>query len=380
MSALLERLDAKTPKKILALDGGGIRGALTLGYLKKIETILKEKHPDNPDYRMSNYFDLIGGTSTGAIIASLLSLGKTVDNITELYMDLGDKIFGEKRNWWNPMETMKWLKANYDYKGMMEGLQFALGADTTLGSDRIKTGLCVVAKRADTNSIWPMINHPRGKFYDTESGKNKDLLLWQVVRASTAAPTYFAPQMIEVAKGQTAAFIDGGLSMANNPALTLLMIATLKGFPFQWPMAEDKLLLVSIGTGSLEFKKHAGEIDEATMLTWASSIPDMMMQDASWQNRLLLEWLSNSPTAEVMDAELGMLNDDYIAGNPLLSYLRYTFAITGKNLNSLGLHRKFTEADAVDIADMSKAGNKQILYDIGLKASEAIKPEHFANF
>ena len=380
MSALLERLDAKTPKKILALDGGGIRGALTLGYLKKLEDILKEKYPGKPDFRMSDYFDLIGGTSTGAIIASLLSLGKTVDEITDLYMDLGDKIFGEKRNWWNPMETMKWLKANYDYKGMMEGLQFALGADTTLGSEKIKTGLCIVAKRADTNSVWPMINHPKGKFYDTEYGRNKNLLLWQVVRASTAAPTYFAPQMMEVAKRQTAAFIDGGLSMANNPALTLLMIATLNGFPFQWPMQEDKMLLVSIGTGSLEFTKHAGEIDEATMLTWASSIPDMLMQDASWQNRLLLQWLSNSPTADIMDMEIGDMKDDFISGRPQLSYLRYNFSFSEKNLNTLGLEKTFSGEDVTDISDMSKASNKHLLYDIGLKASASIKPEHFAGF
>ena len=98
MTALLERLDAKTPKKILSLDGGGIRGALTLGYLKKIEDILKAKHPENKNFRMSDYFDLIGGTSTGAIIASLLAIGKPVDEITRLYMDLGNKIFGEKKN------------------------------------------------------------------------------------------------------------------------------------------------------------------------------------------------------------------------------------------------------------------------------------------
>jgi len=172
MSALLERFDAKAPKKILSLDGGGIRGALTLGYLKKLEDVLKAKHPENQNFRMSDYFDLIGGTSTGAIIASLLALGKTVDEIKVLYMDLGNKIFGEKRNWWNPLETYQWLKANYNYKGMTEGLKFALGADTTLGSDKIKTGLCIVAKRADTNSIWPMFNHPRGKYYDAATSKN----------------------------------------------------------------------------------------------------------------------------------------------------------------------------------------------------------------
>ena len=380
MSALLERLDAKTPKKILALDGGGIRGALTLGYLKKMEDILKSKHPGNPDFRMSDYFDLIGGTSTGAIIAGLLALGKTVDDITKLYMDLGNKIFGEKRKWWNPLETMKYLKANYNYQGMMEGLKFAFGEDTTLGSDKIKTGLCIVAKRADTNSVWPMINHPRGKFFDSPTAKNKDLLLWKVVRASTAAPTYFAPQMMDVTEGQLAAFIDGGLSMSNNPSLTLLMVATLKGFPFHWPMGEENILLVSAGTGTLEFKKQSGEIDEATMLTWAASIPEMLMQDASWQNRLLLQWLSQSQTAEELDSEIGNMDGDILGGKPLLTYLRYNFVFSEKNLNSLGMAEKFDTEDLENIVDMSRAKNKELLYKIGYYASSVIKPSHFSKF
>lgn len=376
MSALLERFRSNTPKKILALDGGGIRGALSLGYLKKIEDILREKHGGNPDFRLSDYFDLIGGTSTGAIIAASLAMGRTVDEITKLYMDLGGKIFSEKRNWWNPMETMKWLKANYNYRAMENGLKFAFG-DLTLGSEKLKTGLCIVAKRADTNSIWPMINHPLGKFYDSELGKNKDIPLWQVVRASTAAPTYFAPQMIEVMKGQKAAFIDGGLSMANNPALTMLMIATFKGFPFHWEFGEDKLLLVSIGTGFTVFKKYAGEIDDATMLTWASHIPDMLMQDASWQNRLILQWLSNSPTADFFDLEIGDMQGDLLAGKPLISYLRYNFAFTENGLNDLGLNKKFTGEDVDSIADMSNAGNRELLYQIGLKASGSIRKEDF---
>jgi len=380
MPALLHRFDAKAPKKILSLDGGGIRGALTLGYLKKIEDILKAKHPENKNFRMSDYFDLIGGTSTGAIIASLLALGKTVDEIKVLYMDLGNKIFGEKRNWWNPLETYKWLKANYDYKGMTEGLKYALGADTTIGSDEIKTGLCIVAKRADTNSVWPVINHPRGKYYDAVKSKNKDFLLWKVVRASTAAPTYFAPQLMDVKDDQPAAFIDGGLSMANNPALTLLMVATLKGFPFHWPMDADNLLLVSVGTGFPEFKRQVGEIDESTMLSWAASIPDMLMQDASWQNRVLLQWLSKSPTAEVMDREIGDMNEDVISGTPLLSYLRYNFGITKDNLNAVGLERELNDRDVMRMAEMAQTKNKELLYEIGYKASSVIKPEHFGDF
>ena len=71
-----EHLDpAVGPKRILALDGGGLRGVLTLGMLREIETTLRARHGGDPDFRLSDYFDLMAGTSTGAIIAAALSLG-----------------------------------------------------------------------------------------------------------------------------------------------------------------------------------------------------------------------------------------------------------------------------------------------------------------
>jgi patatin-like phospholipase/acyl hydrolase len=277
------------------------------------------------------------------------------------------------------METMKWLKANYSYKAMEDGLKFAYG-DLTLGSKELRTGLCIVAKRADTNSIWPLINHPNGKFFDSDLGKNKNIPLWQAVRASSAAPTYFAPQMISVMEDQQAAFIDGGLSMANNPSLTLLMIATLRGFPFHWEMSEENLLMVSVGTGYSVFKKYVKEIDDSTMLSWAANIPDMLMQDASWQNRVMMQWLSNSATADYMDMEIEKMDGDYLAGKPVISYLRYNFRMTENDLNNLGFKRIFTAADVKSLTDMSNSSNRQLLYQIGWKASDTIKAEHFDKF
>ncbi len=364
-----------TPKRILSLDGGGIRGALTLGYLKQIENILREKE-NNPGLLLCDYFDLIGGTSTGSIIAACLATGMDVDAVVQSYMTLGGKIFGKKRTWWNPLETWKFLKAEYDYVALEQSLKDVFG-DITLGSDNIKTGLCIVAKRADTNSVWPLINHPKGKFFDTAIGKNKDIPLWQAVRASSAAPTYFAPQMIDVGNGQRAAFVDGGVSMANNPALTLLMVATLKGFPFHWQMEEDKLTIVSVGTGYSVFKKQTGEIEEAWMKTWAQSVPDMLMQDASWQNQIMLQWLSNSPTRQYVDMEIESLQDDYIAGKPMLKYLRYNFPITENDLNGLGLGKTFTPVDVASLVEMSNAENRELLYTIGTAAAANMEAVHF---
>jgi patatin-like phospholipase/acyl hydrolase len=378
---LSQHLDPETgPKKILSLDGGGIRGAFTLGYLKKIEDILKAQHADNPDFRLCDYFDLIGGTSTGSIIAAGLAIGKTVDEMTDLYMNLGGQIFGEKRNWWNPFQTVEYLKARYDYAALEANLKSIFGDTATLASDEIKTGLCIVSKRADTNSTWPLINHPKGKFFDTAYGKNKNIPLWQAVRASTAAPTYFAPQMIDVGDGQRAAFVDGGVSMSNNPALTLLMVATLNGFPFHWTIGPEKLAIVSVGTGYGVFKKQAGEINDAWVATWAQNVPDMLMQDASWQNQIMLQWLSDSPTANYIDMEIESMKTDFIAGRPLIRYLRYNLPFTENDLNSLGMDKTFTADDVINLLEMSHAENRQILYKIGLAAGgKAVAESHFAN-
>lgn len=378
MKSLKEHLDPNNgPKRILSLDGGGIRGALSLGYLKKLEMLLQQKHGNQ--YRLCDHFDLIGGTSTGSIIAASVAVGKSVDEITSLYMDLGGKIFGEKYNFWNPLQTWRFLKAEYDYTVLMKSLQQAFG-DITIGSDKILTGLCIVAKRADTNSTWPIINHPGSKFYDSELGANKNIPLWQAVRASSAAPTYFAPQMIDVGNGEKAAFVDGGVSMANNPAFTLLMLATLQGYPFRWKKGAENLSIVSIGTGYSVFQKQTGEIEEAWMKTWAENVPEMLMQDASWQNQLLLQWLSDSPTARSIDLEMGNMKEDQLCQAPVIKYLRYNQPITENGLNGLQMGRNFTEKDVKNLAEMSNAENRELLYRIGLAASESMLPEHIFDY
>jgi patatin-like phospholipase/acyl hydrolase len=70
------------PKRILALDGGGLRGIVTLSFLAELESMLKERHGGTAAFRLSHYFDLIAGTSTGAIIAAALAQGMTVAEIT----------------------------------------------------------------------------------------------------------------------------------------------------------------------------------------------------------------------------------------------------------------------------------------------------------
>lgn len=379
--SLLTRLQTDGPKRILALDGGGIRGALTLGYLQKIEDTLRKQHGDDPDFRLCDYFDLIGGTSTGSIIASCLAIGMKVDAIKKMYFELGGKIFGKKYKWWNIFQIDELIKAKYDAKPLEDELKKVFG-DITLGSDKILTGLCIVAKRADTNSVWPMINHPKGRFYDSADGKNKDIFLWKAVRASAAAPSYFLPQVIEVGGGlSTAAFVDGGLSMANNPALQLLMVATLKGFPFHWKLGAENMLICSVGTGMGKLSKLPKDITSNHLLNWASQIPDMLMQDASWHNQIILQWLSASPTRWEIDLEIGKMENDLLVvdttSKGLLSYLRYNTWITADTLQEL-MNKPYSEKQVDGLVEMSNAESRFELYDIGWKAAaNEVQDDHF---
>ena len=143
------------PKRILALDGGGLRGILSLGFLQKIENVLRKRHGDNDDFRLCDYFDLMAGTSTGAIIAALLAMGWRVEEIRDMYMQLGERVF-----------EASWLRqglfrAKYDQAKLEEELKKTFGPDTVLGGPELKTGLLVMTKRLDTGSPWPISNNPR---------------------------------------------------------------------------------------------------------------------------------------------------------------------------------------------------------------------------
>src|SRR6476660_9484277 len=88
-----DKLDKSGPRKLLALDGGGIRGVITLEVLAEIERQLKEKLGRGNQFVLADYFDYIAGTSTGAIIATCLSLGMRVDEVRRFYIDSGPAMF-----------------------------------------------------------------------------------------------------------------------------------------------------------------------------------------------------------------------------------------------------------------------------------------------
>ena len=87
------RMQAPGPKKILTLDGGGIRGMMSVEVLAEIENQLRQKLGCGDDFVLADYFDFVAGTSTGAIIAACISIGMKVSDIRTFYISSGEEMF-----------------------------------------------------------------------------------------------------------------------------------------------------------------------------------------------------------------------------------------------------------------------------------------------
>jgi hypothetical protein len=259
--------------------------------------------------------------------------------------------------------------------------------DRTLGSDDLQTGLMIMTKRLDTGSPWPLINNPKGRYFDpvVKKGKtvpNKDFLLRDVVRASTAAPHYFNPERLKIASEADGtfidgAFVDGGVSPHNNPALQLLLMATTEGFGLKWPTGADQLVLVSVGTGAQEIRMSANDVMDMPPAKVALQALASLMNDCDGMNQTILQWMSRSPTAWKIDREIGDLRNDVLGGKELFSYLRYNVVLDREWLQThLQVDVKTSEVKGLQEMDRPKNMSKLALLG-GTASHIQIQPDHF---
>lgn len=380
--SLEKRLFSPGPKRILALDGGGIRGAVTLGFLCHLESLLQDRHQD-PDFRLRDYFDLIGGTSTGSIIAAAIALGRSAEEIKASYFDMGDDIFEKRARWY---QVIRGVRQTFFYRNRPSPIEGILkryyGEDTTLGTDKITCGLVLVSKRADRNKVWPFNNNPKNKYYPD----NSKIPLWRIVRASSAAPTFFPPAILDYGNG-TGAFIDGGVSIYNNPALLLFFMTQIPGYHFNWKKGEENIMVVSIGTGRSEIKHDMDGIlnlGKQNAIFWGRKVPDLFIRDASNFSEMMLQYLSQSPTSRELNQEIGNLEQEVFTEKPALQYLRYNAVIDEEMLRRL---RTFSHIDPVKfphlpdvdaLMRMDASENVQHLYLMGeIAAREQLTEENF---
>jgi predicted acylesterase/phospholipase RssA len=369
------------PKRILAIDGGGVRGVISLTFLARIEALLRVRM-GNAELRLCDYFDLIGGTSTGAIIATGLALGLPVERMIDIYTSLAQDGF-QKSNW---MAMGGIISPKFRAAALAKAIEKQVGAET-LGSDRLRTGVAIVAKRIDTESVWVFHNNPKGRFYadqgrDGKGIPNKDMKLLNLIRASTAAPSYFEPQVIEVARDERTgslvrgAFIDGGVSPHNNPALLLYMLATISGYGFNWKTGADNLMLVSVGNGAAGDAPAQEQASRITSAQLAIKSLLSMMRDCSKLNQAMLQWMSRCPTRWMLDTEIEDLANDRIAERELLHYMRYDVELEAAALAELGL--TFGSGELAEIREFDRPELVSVWLDIGRHAADKqVRDKHF---
>lgn len=207
--------------RILSIDGGGIRGVFPAHILNCISTRLGISIWGN--------FNMIAGTSTGAIVAAAIACKIEPEKIVSLYRAYGSDIFTPNRSFW-PKKLRPAAHSIYDSRRLSEILKEVLG-DIKLGE--ISVPLLLPATDVGLGGV-----HVFKSSYSREFTRDKNVLLREAVLASCSAPSFFDP--VKVGEYLLA---DGGL-WANNPSLAAVIDAQRR---LNVNLADIRIL--SIGTG-----------------------------------------------------------------------------------------------------------------------------------
>jgi uncharacterized protein len=384
---ILTRMRSPGAKKILACDGGGIRGLLSVEILARIEAQLRVQR-GQPGLVLADYFDFVCGTSTGAIIAACISAGMSMDRIREFYVGSGEQMFDKA-------SILKRLRYSYNDEPLAAKLRAELnralgqpdGAPpATLGDANLRTLLMMVLRNHTTDSPWPVCNNPRAKYNQPDRKDcNLDLPLWQLVRASTAAPTFFPPEVVTFAEGTPNEyqfiFVDGGVTTYNNPAFLAFQMATAAPYQVNWATGADRLLIVSVGTGGAAMARPDLKADDLWLLDHAKNLPSALMNAAAAGWDMACRMLGECRVGGRIDREFG----DMVAqpagpanwtGAKLFSYLRYDADLSRPGLDALGLPH-------IDPEHVQRMDSVQYMADIqkvGESAARQVRAADFAGF
>ncbi len=391
---LVERIRPTGQKRILACDGGGILGLISVEILARLEASLRSASGD-PGLVLADYFDFVCGTSTGAVIAACISAGMPMDRIREFYLTSGEQMFDKA-------SVLKRLHYSYNAEPLAlklrTELNAALGhgpddAPALLGDAGLRTLLMMVMRNHTTDSPWPVSNNPHAKYNqrvkDDGSPRhdcNLDLPLWQLVRASTAAPTFFPPEVVTLARGTAHeypfVFVDGGVTTYNNPAFLAFQMATAAPYGLSWPTGPDRLLLISVGTGSAAKARPDLEAEDLWLLDHAKNIPAALMNAASAGWDMACRLLGDCRYGPPIDREYGDMvtppgTTALNATVPkLFTYLRYDPDVTQAGLDALGVNARSANVQQLDsvrhVADIQQVGRAY--------ADRFVVPQHFAGF
>jgi predicted acylesterase/phospholipase RssA len=252
----------REPFRIVALDGGGMRGVFTASYLAALERSLGQ--------RVIDIVDLVVGTSTGGIIALGLASGRSAEEMLAFYLDHGERIFSRRR----PFPG--WLlRPRYSRGPLDETLRRHFGE---MKMNELQKHVCITAHELVTGNtrVLKDDHHP-------ELHWGGEQLVWKVAAATAAAPSYFAPMQL----GSQDSHVDGGV-WSNNPALVGITEARR-----YFGADLDDIRLLSVGTTSRVFRIESHQrASRMGWIAWAWKVTDLLQGTVSIasdrQARLLL--------------------------------------------------------------------------------------------
>jgi patatin-like phospholipase/acyl hydrolase len=258
--------------RILAIDGGGIRGIFPAAVLAGLE----ERYLGNRS--VAGYFDLIAGTSTGGIIALGLAAGLSARDLRDLYIDRGGEIFpphgpgifgrlGRRLSAWR-----RFLHYSYDQTALANVLRESLG-DRKFGSAEVR--LCIPSFEGVYGEVYifKTPHHP-------DFCKDQHESMLKVALATSAAPTYYRPL-----RDASYTFVDAGV-WANNP----IMIALTEALT-SFDVSRVRVRILSLGCGDNSYSVTGGKVSMGGMWHWRDIIKGAMRlqsQNALGQAGLLI--------------------------------------------------------------------------------------------
>ena len=266
--------------KILSLDGGGVRGYLTTIILSNIEIVLNRNKKEF--LSLGKYFDLIAGTSTGAIIAGLLAIGKSAREIKQIYEENIKEIFSDD------MKNFKlnFFKSQYK-KDNLEKMAEQYFKDKTFSKKDLITNLLI--STVDLTTAKPRFY--KSDYFSRSEGRKAEKLK-DVIVASASAPAFF-PVAKELE--YSSYLFDGGV-VANNPSL----VALIDGLEIckQNGIENKNIVLLSVGTGQICEMPYDVKKLEYTQIGWISenkAIIELLMTSqsklAEFQTKFLCDTL-----------------------------------------------------------------------------------------
>jgi uncharacterized protein len=377
---LAERYETERPRKLLALDGGGIRGVLTLEVLIKIEEMLAEATGQGNEFRLCDFFDYIGGTSTGAIIAAGLARGMSARQLLEFYRRTGPAMFDKAF-------LLQRLKSLYKSEPLAQELKKTFGEKTNLLPENLRCLLLVVTRNVTTDSPWPVSSNPLAKYNRPDRKDcNLKIPLWQLVRASTAAPVYFPPEVLPwdpEDERKTFVFVDGGVTPYNNPAFLLFRLATQAPYRLNWKTGERDLLLVSVGTGAAP--QLESDLLSPNHLSNLVGLPGALMYGALVDQDINCRVFGRCVYGAPIDREMGDLipRDEDQRPVPLAKdlgraflYARYNADLGREGLDTMGLN----DIDPEQVGQLDSVKYIDALSRVGQRLAEEVRLEHFGPF